>query len=1041
MKSISPSAHSRRLPSLATAAAVLILSSCHPLSLRAADGDEALPLGNPPVLEHPTPGGGTETAQRLMPFPFTPPDVKLKDSEPLSGANDWFTKHDKNKIDELGGLDFYAASGPQSVGIVPKLHNTSAGVEIYKLDPPLTKDTFERTEGPYRDGKTKKFSNKRDGEKVAKFKAGALGESGLAAFYMSRLLGHLVDVPPAIYRTVEVQKMQKIGGQAVRTGHPECTASWANLRAQLSSGSPRIVLPGGKLVYGSLAQNPRGESSSPEDYWTVGAIKGHSFYRVLSSSSPVASLVNLNDPKSLQSLALAQDMGRGVILDTIFRQVDRLGNISTETVQHWVTKDGKVKWDKNVSDKDKAEGISPPQSLIRIVYKDNDDGMNWGRTSISVTPILDDTRHLDRTVYGRLQWLSGLMQDSEPGSDAKVRDYFVNSVHISGANYDGMKASVIKLAASLKSRVDSGSIHLDLDFEGTMRKLYADAVAPPPAPAPQPAPVPAPAPEPAVPAAPPVHGDSDTGLPGGQEAVQHTAPNGTVEVAIRPAAFPGHPEIYGKKDIEKEKEMAAFDFYHGKTKDGWDIVAIPKTYSTSPGLNIHAAQLPAGTSRLGYASSHTGRAHSDGDKVVAKFKQTIPTHFTYSPSILGYYHLSRFLDAGHVEPAIIRTMDVQAHKPLADIGKAKAVGSNNRQQWTELRALDDSHSNRTLYTKDGKQLYGSLQGNPGGEVQYPHLSDLGGVGAFAGSSEFGKVASSNSLKLTYKDASGKLIQSAVQQLVQVRDLADMVLLDFIMSQADRFSGNMHSEKVYLWIENGAVRQATKKSNPVRAAEQLKQIPPDAVLVNRLIMKDNDAGLISGNSAKAGHLLERISHISPKTYSRLLDLQKELQKPEVAQWYQTDLLFTPANFKTVKDNVDQAVSILSGRKDHGLSLDASLSVALGVEDNHQPEPEEKPGNGNADISIASSVGRWEKGAVNGLADVQTVQRLLTAAAQKLSAHEIDPRGVDGKIAHPPANSNTVAAILAFQTRSSITADGLIEPGSPAWDALLKAVGEK
>ena len=99
------------------------------------EGDEPLPLGDPPVLEHSTPTGVTEIAQRLVAFPFTPPDVKLKDKEPLSSSNDWFTKHDKNKIDELGSLDFYASTGPESVGVVPKLHNTSAGIEIYELPP------------------------------------------------------------------------------------------------------------------------------------------------------------------------------------------------------------------------------------------------------------------------------------------------------------------------------------------------------------------------------------------------------------------------------------------------------------------------------------------------------------------------------------------------------------------------------------------------------------------------------------------------------------------------------------------------------------------------------------------------------------------------------------------------------------------------------------------------------------------------------------------------------------------------------------------
>jgi hypothetical protein len=536
---------------------------------------------------------------------------------------------------------------------------------------------------------------------------------------------------------------------------------------------------------------------------------------------------------------------------------------------------------------------------------------------------------------------------------------------------------------------------------------------------------------------------SDVSTPREREITQHTAPNGTVELATRPATFPGHPEIYSKKDIEKEKELAEIDFYNGKTKEGLDIVLIPKTYSTSPGLNIHAVKLPAGVSHLSYAEGHTGKSHSSDVKVIAKYKQSIPTHFTYSPSILGYYHLSRFLDAGHVEPAIVRTMDVSAHKPLADLGKAKASGSNNRQQWTELRALDDAHSNLRLYTQDGKQLYGSLQANPTGEESYPHLSDLGGAGAFAASSEFAKVTNQNALKLNYKDASGKLNQAALQQIVQIRDLSDMVLMDFIMGQADRFSGNMHSEKIYLWVENGVLKNQARKSDSAKAAEQLKHIPPEAVLVNRMIMKDNDAGLISGNSAKTYHLLEKISHVDSKTYDRLLDLQKELKKPEVAQWSQTELLFTPADFKTVKDNVDQAVGILTARKDKGLFLDANVSAALGAEEKQEQEAETSPEpNDVASTPLAvvtGSVGRWEKGARNLQADVETVQRLLQAAAQKLQAPQLDPKGVDGKIARPPAKSNTVAAVEAFQSRSNISINGLIEPGSQTWQALLQAAG--
>ena len=58
-------------------------------------------------------------------------------------------------------------------------------------------------------------------------------------------------------------------------------------------------------------------------------------------------------------------MTRGVILDSIFRQVDRLGNISVAVLQHYVTNKGKVKWDDKVSDKDKSrsgESFSPVET-------------------------------------------------------------------------------------------------------------------------------------------------------------------------------------------------------------------------------------------------------------------------------------------------------------------------------------------------------------------------------------------------------------------------------------------------------------------------------------------------------------------------------------------------------------------------------------------------------------------------------------------------------------------------------------------------------
>jgi murein DD-endopeptidase MepM/ murein hydrolase activator NlpD len=92
-------------------------------------------------------------------------------------------------------------------------------------------------------------------------------------------------------------------------------------------------------------------------------------------------------------------------------------------------------------------------------------------------------------------------------------------------------------------------------------------------------------------------------------------------------------------------------------------------------------------------------------------------------------------------------------------------------------------------------------------------------------------------------------------------------------------------------------------------------------------------------------------------------------------------------------------------------------------------------------LSGSVGRWERRARNRRPDVEVVQRLLEVAAWVLQAPQLDPKGVDGKIARLPATSHTVTAIEAFQGRFTSSVDGLIKPDSQTWHALLDAVGGK
>ncbi len=92
-----------------------------------------------------------------------------------------------------------------------------------------------------------------------------------------------------------------------------------------------------------------------------------------------------------------------------------------------------------------------------------------------------------------------------------------------------------------------------------------------------------------------------------------------------------------------------------------------------------------------------------------------------------------------------------------------------------------------------------------------------------------------------------------------------------------------------------------------------------------------------------------------------------------------------------------------------------------------------------VQIFGSVGRWERGAQNVKTDVETIQQLLQLAATMLNAPQVDPHGVDGAIAHPPAGSATVQAIESFQGRFTSAVDGIIAPSSDTWGALMHATG--
>ena len=84
---------------------------------------------------------------------------------------------------------------------------------------------------------------------------------------------------------------------------------------------------------------------------------------------------------------------------------------------------------------------------------------------------------------------------------------------------------------------------------------------------------------------------------------------------------------------------------------------------------------------------------------------------------------------------------------------------------------------------------------------------------------------------------------------------------WIHNQSGRSLQRQHAFRTgCLSIQNGVVKSETKKSDTAKADEQLKQIPSDAVLVNRMIMKDNDAGPGEWQFGQDAPYCQKISHM-------------------------------------------------------------------------------------------------------------------------------------------------------------------------------------
>ena len=422
--------------------------------------------------------------------------------------------------------------------------------------------------------------------------------------------------------------------------------------------------------------------------------------------------------------------------------------------------------------------------------------------------------------------------------------------------------------------------------------------------------------------------------------ISYLSPGNTPENAIALANIPGGK--YKKKDTQKQEQLLAIDFYANH------IALCPKTWSTSPATMVRDIS-QTGLTQQTYERNHcSGKTVADTVDKLAKFKQTMNQHDTsgtFSTSSLLYFHFSRYFDtAVNIPVAIYREMDRKEHlQRVTRAGTRKTSRGQIAKGWDHLYKAEKNPGTykptNELFTPDRSCIYGVLLNGKGGrygaEVNgirsrwgtrqnedfqrtAPYLA-LQSHKPLAEAIHYGKsrIARSSTLRKATGDV------SELQMIFWMREITEIVLLDYIFSQQDRI-GNIDYRWYWYWVEDGEVKKKRQKGKFDRT--RMAQIQPPAeiatfkpLLIQRTFLNDNDAGgrVPYTNFAKKTGMLQKLRHFSQKTYEKLVALDQDLRtQGPVHQYIETHFVLDKRQQQQITKNTRLALSILKDTKKQG-----------------------------------------------------------------------------------------------------------------------------
>jgi len=382
------------------------------------------------------------------------------------------------------------------------------------------------------------------------------------------------------------------------------------------------------------------------------------------------------------------------------------------------------------------------------------------------------------------------------------------------------------------------------------------------------------------------------------KATTYTSPNGVEERCVAIAPIPGG--TYSEQDSDEEGRLCAINLYASS------VAMCPKTWSTSPGTLIYDissgdfANDPARFERD--ACPKGGSAIKEATRELAKHKQsvnTVESSATLSTASLLYYHLSRYFDTTvNVPVSVYRSIDKDAHlRRVTEPGVRFTSGKSSLKMihagWLALRSGEKNPESYSptdeLFTADRRSIYGILILTSGKRYNSEFNGTRESGWGSGQNRDFQNTAPYLALRSEkpFSDAIREGLAEArmnpklnrdmgpnisdAQMVFWMKELTEIVLLDFIFSQQDRI-GNIDYKREWYWVENGAIRsrQAGGKTPP----GDLEGRNP--ILLKRSWINDNDAGgrTTYTDFAEKTEMLEKIRHLNADIYHKLLALDRD-----------------------------------------------------------------------------------------------------------------------------------------------------------------------